>query len=85
MLEVFIGFVLSVVITWVGQRLGSEAFPSSVPMWRIGLRVSFLLFPSLLIWPRQTLEQPILIVYALIIAVVNLVIARVSLNYFLVD
>ena len=85
LLEVFIGFVLSVVITWVGQRLGSEAFPSSVPMWRIGLRVSFLLFPSLLIWPRQTLEQPILIVYALIIAVVNLVIARVSLNYFLVD
>lgn len=84
-IEIVIGFVLSVVIALVGQRFGSEAFPTSIPMWRIGLRVSFLLFPALLIWPQQTLEEPMLIVYAFIIAIVNLLIAKVSLNYFLND
>ena len=43
---------------------------------------SFLLFAALLIWPRQTLEQPILLVYAFGIALVNLIIAKLTLDYF---
>jgi hypothetical protein len=82
-LEVAVGFALSMLIAWMGKRLRAGAFPQSLPLWRIGLRVSLLLFPALLIWPRQTLEQPILLAYAFGIAVINLVLARLSLNYFL--
>ena len=81
-LEIVVGFILSVMIAWIGQRVGSEAFPRSLSLWRIGLRVSLLLFPAFLIWPRQTLEQPTLIAFAFGIAVFNLVIARVTLDYF---
>jgi len=46
------------------------------------LRVALVLFAALLIWPHQTLEQPLLLVYAFGIALVNLVIAKITLDYF---
>jgi hypothetical protein len=82
-LEVAVGFVLSVLIALLGQRLKLAAFPQDIPLWRIGLRVSLLLFPALLIWPHQTLQQPLLLAYAFGIAVINLAIAKISLDYFL--
>jgi hypothetical protein len=82
-LEIAFGFVLSVLIAWIGQRLKLETFSADIPLWRIGLRVSLLLFAALLIWPHQTLQQPILLAYAFGIAVINMAIAKISLDYFL--
>jgi hypothetical protein len=82
LLEVITGFALSLLIAWMGQHLKLEAFPQHVPLWRIGLRVALLLFPALLIWPRETLQQPMLLVYALGIAVFNLIVIRLTFDYF---
>ena len=82
LIEVAAGFLLSLLIAWTGQRLNLEAFPRNASLWRIGLRVSLLIFPALLIWPRQTLEQPILLAYAFGIAIINLFVARITLDYF---
>jgi hypothetical protein len=82
LLEVLVGFVVSLLIAWIGQLLKLEAFSQETPLWRIGLRVALLLFPALLIWPRDTLQQPSLLAYAFGIAILNLLIARLTLTYF---
>jgi hypothetical protein len=82
LIEVAAGFLLSLIIAWIGQRLNLEAFPKNVSLWRVGLRVALLIFPALLIWPRQTLAQPILLAYAFGIAIINLFVARITLDYF---
>lgn len=82
LLEVLVGFLLSICIVWIGQRMKLEAFCQDIPFWRIGLRVASLLFAALLIWPHQTLEQPILLVYAFGITLINLVISKITLDYF---
>lgn len=81
-LEVITGFVLSLMIAWVGKRLRLVTFPQSIPLWQIGLRVSLLLFPALLFWPGKIMEQPILLAYAFGTTVLSFVIARVILSYF---
>jgi NhaP-type Na+/H+ or K+/H+ antiporter len=84
-LEIVIGFLISLAIAWIGQRLNLDAFPKNIPLWRIGRRVALLLFPALLIWPRDTLQQPLLIGYAFGIAMVNLVLAKITLDYFFTE
>jgi hypothetical protein len=81
LLEVVAGFILSLAIAWTGQQLNLKAFPKDSPLWKIGLRVSLLLFPALLIWPRQTIQQPLQLAYAFGIAVLLLVAVRLSLDY----
>jgi hypothetical protein len=81
LIETAIGFLLGIFIAWLGQRLNLEAFSAETPLWRIGLRVSLLIFATLLIWPHKTLQQPILLAYAFGIAVINLVFAKMTLDY----
>jgi hypothetical protein len=81
LLEVAAGTVLSLVIAWTGQQLNLSAFPKDCPLWRIGLRVSLLLFPALLIWPRQTVQQPMLLAYAFGTTILLLVVVRLSLDF----
>jgi hypothetical protein len=83
LIETVLGFLLGMLIAWLGQRMKLEAFSMNIPIWRIGLRVSLLLFATLLTWPQRTLEQPVLLVYAFGIAVINLVFAKMTLDYFL--
>lgn len=81
-LEVLVGFVISLIIARIGQFLQLDAFPDDRPLWRVGLKVALLLFPALLIWPHDTLQQPVLLAYAFGIAILNLIIARLTLTYF---
>ena len=81
--EALAGFGIGFIIAWVGQRLDLEPFSRSIALWRIGLRVSLLVFSALLIWPHETMTQPLLLAYAFGIAIVNLLAARVILDYFL--
>ncbi len=82
LLEVVAGFLLSLVIAWTGQQWNLAAFSRNSPLWKVGLRVSLLLFPALLIWPRQTMQEPIQLAYAFGIALLTLVVIRLSLDYF---
>jgi hypothetical protein len=58
-----------------------ESFTREGSIWRTGLRVSLLLFPTLLIWPRDTLQEPVLLAYAIGTAVVNLIFFRLTMDY----
>jgi len=81
-LEVLVGFVISLFIARIGQFLKLDAFPDDLPLWRVGFKVALLLFPALLIWPHDTLQQPALLAYAFGIAILNLIVARLTLTYF---
>jgi hypothetical protein len=81
-LEVAASFFLSMAVAWLGKRCVSDVFPQSLPLWPIGLRISLLLFPVLLIWPEQTLQQPILLAYAFGLAVIFLILTRITIDYF---
>ncbi len=82
LVEVLVGFVVGFGIAWIGQRLDLAAFPHRLTLWRVGLRVSLLIFPALLIWPHQTMEQPQLLGYAIGIALINIVVARFTIDFF---
>ena len=48
-------------------------------------RVMVFLFPALLLWPRGSLREPVLLAYALGTAVLTLIISHIMLDYFLED
>lgn len=48
-------------------------------------RVMVLLFPALLLWPRGSLREPVLLAYALGTAGLTLIISRIMLDYFYKD
>jgi hypothetical protein len=82
LLEVIAGFILSLAIAWTGQQWNLATFSRNSPLWKVGLKVSLLLFPALLIWPRQTMQEPAQFAFAFGIAILVLVVVRFSLDYF---
>ena len=82
LLEIAAVVLMSLVIAWVGLKSRIESFCREGSIWKSGFRVSLLLFPALLIWPRDTLQEPVLLIYAFGIAIVNLALSRLTLNYF---
>ncbi|MEN8241928.1 MAG: hypothetical protein ABFS17_08410 [Chloroflexota bacterium] len=70
--EVIVGTVLGIGIAWLGYKLKNPAFQNQGPFWLLGIRISLLLFPALLIWPRGILQQPIQLVVAIALSVIVL-------------
>ncbi len=64
-IEVIGGTLLGIGIVWCGIKWENPAFQQQGPFWLLGLRITVLLFPALLIWPRGILQQPIHLVVAL--------------------
>ncbi len=79
--EAIASFGLALVIASIGRYLKLAAFQRDGSLWRIGLRVSLLIFTALLIWPHQTMAQPALLASAFGIAVLNLIVAKLILDY----
>jgi len=82
LLEIAAVVLMSLIIAWIGLRLKIESFSREGSVWRTGFRVSLLLFPALLIWPRGTLQEPALLAFDFGIAIVNLGLSRLTLSYF---
>ena len=70
-LEVSIGALIGIIIAWVGSIWKIPAFQKQRVFWLAGLRAAILLFPALLLWPRDTLQDPLQLAVAIGIAVIG--------------
>lgn len=66
--EVVLGGLLGFGITWLGCRLNIPAFHQQKDYWWAGLRTAALLLPALLIWPRDLLQDPLILGAAIFIS-----------------
>ncbi|MEN8173464.1 MAG: hypothetical protein ABFS03_11370 [Chloroflexota bacterium] len=82
MVEVTAGTLLGLIITWLGRRWEIPAFNEEKPYWMTGARIALLLFPALLIWPRNSLHQPIQLAVAFGIAVFVIGISHIGLSFY---
>ena len=73
LLEVGLGLLITVFVVWVSRLLRSPAFCADSSFTRAIGRVALLLFPALLLWPREALLDPWPLAFALIAA--NLAVA----------
>jgi len=80
--EVFAGTLLGLIITWLGRKLNIAAFHKERVYWMAGARIALLLFPALLLWPRDTLHNPIQLAVAIGIAILVVGFSHVGLSYY---
>ncbi len=81
-LEVVVGTGLGLGVTWLGRRWGIPAFYKEKPYWMAGARIALLLFPALLLWPRNSLHQPIQLAVAIGISVLVIGFSHMGLSYY---
>jgi len=82
MVEVTVGTLLGLLITWLGRRWEIPAFHKERPYWVAGARIALLLFPALLIWPRNSLHNPIHLAVAFAIAVLVIGFSHMALSFY---
>ncbi|MEK6256830.1 MAG: hypothetical protein N2C13_05880 [Chloroflexota bacterium] len=80
--EVIAVTFLGLAITWIGYKLKISAFQKQSSIWLVGLRVAVLLFPALLIWPRDILQQSNQLLVAIGIAVLVIVLSYMGLSFY---
>jgi len=81
-IEVVAGAFLGLAITWLGRRWKILAFYKEKPYWMAGARIVLLLFPALLLWPRNILNQPTQLAVAIGIAVLVIGFSHMGLSYY---
>lgn len=67
--EVFLGLLAVFLITFLGQRIGVPRFEHLSLNWRNSLKLGLFLFGFLLLWPRGSELNPVMIWIALAMAV----------------
>lgn len=82
LLEVLAGALAGLSITWLGRKLDIPAFQKDGSLLMAGLRTGLLLFPALLLWPRDILAQPILLGAALGLAVMVIGLSYMALLFY---
>jgi hypothetical protein len=82
LLEVFAGAIAGLGITWLGRKLDIPAFQKESPLLMAGLRTALLLFPALLLWPRDILTQPLLLAAAIGMAVLVIGMSYMALIFY---
>ena len=81
-LEVFAGALAGLSITWLGRKLDIPAFQKEGSLLMAALRTGLLLFPALLLWPRDILAQPLLLGAALGLAVMVIGLSYMALLFY---
>lgn len=81
-IEVVIGTLLGLGITWIGRWWEIPAFHKERPYWMAGARIALLLFPAVLLWPRNTLHQPIQLAVAIGISILVIGFSHIGLSYY---
>jgi hypothetical protein len=65
-IEVVIGCSIGLIIAWIGIRSKLPSFQNLQSPWSTGIRITTFLLPALLLWPRGAINQPALIIIAVI-------------------
>ncbi len=81
-IEVAAGTLLGLLITWLGRRWEIPAFHKEKPYWMAGARIALLLFPALLLWPRNALHQPIQLAVAIGISVLVIGFSHMGFSFY---
>jgi len=81
-LEVVVGTLVGLGVTWLGRRWELPAFQTQKPFWLAGLRIAMLLFPALLIWPWDILQKPIQLAVAIGISVLVIGLSHIGLTFY---
>ena len=81
-LEVFAGALAGLSIIWLGRKLDIPAFQNEGSLLLAALRTGLLLFPALLLWPRDILAQPVLLAAALGLAVMVIGLSYMALLFY---
>lgn len=81
-LEVLAGALAGLGITWFGRKLDIPAFRKDGSLLIAGLRTGLLLFPALLLWPRDILAQPLLLAVAIGLAVLVIGMSYMALLFY---
>lgn len=82
LVEVLIGTMIGLGITWLGMRWNIAAFDDGCAFWQTALRIVILLFPTLLIWPRDLIQEPIQLAVAIGLAVLVIGFAHLGLEFY---
>lgn len=82
LIEVLIGTLVGLIITWLGIRLKIPAFQAKQPFRLTALRISSLLLPTLLIWPRDLIQEPVQLAAAIGIAILVIGSAYLGLEFY---
>ena len=82
LIEVLAGTFLGLGITWIGRKWDIAAFHKERAYWMAGARIALLLFPALLLWPRDTLYNPIQLAVAIGIAILLIGFSHAGLSYY---
>ena len=82
LVEVLFGTVVGLIITWLGLQLKIPAFQADHPFWLTALRISSLLLPTLLIWPRDLIQEPVQLAAAIGIAILVIGSAYLGLEFY---
>ena len=69
LIRVFVGSLVALSIILIGRHYQLAAFRDPKPFWLSGLRVTALIFPWLLVWPPDILNQPIQLAVAIGISI----------------
>ncbi|MBT4756188.1 MAG: hypothetical protein HON98_10960 [Chloroflexi bacterium] len=80
--EVIVGTLIGLGILWLGNKIENPDFWNNRTFWLAGLRVATLLFPVLLIWPRDILDEPILLLIAIGIAIFVIGLSYLVLSFY---
>jgi hypothetical protein len=81
LVRVFVGSLVSLGIILVGRHYQLAAFQDPKPLWLSGLRVTALIFPWLLIWPSDVLNQPIQLAVAIGISMLVVWMSYMGVTY----
>ena len=80
--EVLIGTLIGLSVIWMGRRWEIPAFRKKRPFWLAGVRISALLFPTLLIWPRDLIREPVQLAVAIGIAILVIGFSYIGLDFY---
>jgi len=81
-IEIFVVTLIGLAVTWLGRRWDIPAFQKNQPFWLTGVRIAALLFPALLIWPRDLLKEPIQLAAAIGISILVISISHLGLDFY---
>jgi len=81
-IEVFVVTLIGLAVTWLGRRWKIPAFQKERPFWLAGLRIAALLFPALLIWPRDLLQEPVQLAVAIGVSILVIGISHMGLTFY---
>jgi hypothetical protein len=80
--EVLIAAIIGLGITWLGMRWKIPAFDPECSFWLSAFRIAILLFPTLLIWPRDLIQEPVQLAVAIGLAVLVIGFAHMGLEFY---